>query len=71
MICLDEKNQHFVHNDQNIMIMKELQKMFGEMYLGGRGSISTDVSFILENLRINCQMDAGEFEGLLYYMLSE
>ena len=39
-------------------------------YLGGR-AISTDVFFILENLRINCQMDAGEFEGLLYNILSE
>ena len=27
--------------------------------------------FILENIRINCQMDASEFEGLLYNMLSE
>ena len=33
--------------------------------------MSTDVFFILENLRINCQMDAGESEGLLYNMLSE
>ena len=51
--------------------MKELQKSFGEIYLGGGGSISTDVFFILENLRINCQMDAGEFEGLLYNMLTD
>ena len=33
--------------------------------------ISTDHFFIFENLRINCQMDASEFEGLLYNMLSE
>ena len=50
--------------------MKELKNINGEIYLGG-GAISTDVFFILENLRINCQMDAGEFEGLLYNMLSE
>ena len=51
--------------------MKELQKQFGEIYLGGEKSISTDHLFILEILRINYQMDASEFEGLLYNMLSE
>ena len=40
------------------------------MFRGGE-TISTDDFFILENLRINCQMDAGEFEGLIYNMLSE
>ena len=52
------------------MIMKELQKIFGEIHLGG-GEIAIDVFFILENLSINFQMDAGEFEVLLYNMLSE
>ena len=32
---------------------------------------STDHFFILENLRINCNMDAIEFEGSLYNMFSE
>ena len=27
--------------------------------------------FILANIKMNCQMDASEFEGLLYTMLSE
>ena len=27
--------------------------------------------FILANITTNCQMDASEFEGLLYNMLSE
>ena len=40
-------------------------------YIYGGGLISTDVLFILENLGIIFQMDAGEFEGLLYHMLSE
>ena len=43
---------------------------FGEMYLGKK-TIATDVFFILENIRIYCQMDAGEFDGLLYTILSE
>ena len=38
------------------------------MYLGKK---TTDAFFILENLRINCQMGAGKFKGLLYTMLSE
>ena len=52
------------------MIVKELQKRFGEIFLGGK-SISTDMFFILENIRITFQMDASEFKGLLYNMLSE
>ena len=51
--------------------MKELQKCFDDIYLEGSKSISTDVFFILVTLRINCQMDTGEFEELLYNMLSE
>ena len=27
--------------------------------------------FILENIITNCQMDASEFEGMIYTMLSE
>ena len=52
------------------MIMKELQEKIGDIYLG-KQSISTDELFILENLRINYQMDAGEFEGLLYIIFFE
>ena len=33
--------------------MKELQKRFGEIYLGGKKTISTDNLFILGNIRIN------------------
>ena len=51
--------------------MKDPQKYFGEIYLRGKKIISTDVFFILENIRINYQMDASEFEGLLYNMFSE
>ena len=50
--------------------MRELQKYFGEIYLGKK-TISTDMFFILEKKKTNCQMDASAFEGLLYNMLSE
>ena len=33
--------------------------------------LSTDIFFILANITANCQMDASEFEGMLYTMLSE
>ena len=52
------------------MIMKELQICFGDIYLGG-GIFANDVLFIMENIRIDCQMDAGEFEWLLYTIFSE
>ena len=42
-----------------------------EIYLGGGKKKSTDMFFILENIKTNCQMDTSEFEGLLYNMLSE
>ena len=52
------------------MIMRELQKFYGEIYLGEKIN-STNMFFILENIMTNFQMDASEFEGLLYTMLSE
>ena len=52
------------------MILRELQKQFGGIYLGG-GEISIDMFFILENITTNCKMDASEFEGMLYTMFSE
>ena len=67
----EKKSQHFAHNLQNTMIMKELKKCFGDIYLEGEQTISTNHFFILENLRINYQMNASEFKGLLYNMLYE
>ena len=52
------------------MIMRELQKCFGEIYLGGN-FLFTDMFFILANIRTNCHMNDSEFEGMLYTMLSE
>ena len=42
------------------MIVNGLQNVFGEMYLD---LFSTDVLFIIANIRIRFQMNAGEFEG--------
>ena len=53
------------------MIMKESHNKFGEIHLGGKKTISTDVFFILENITTNFQMDASKVEGLLYTMLSK
>ena len=47
------------------MIVKQSQKVFGKMYLG-KETIATDAFLILENIRIDFQMDASEFERLLY-----
>ena len=46
------------------MIVKELQKNFGDICLEGKKTISTYGFFIIENLRIDCHMDAAEFEEL-------
>ena len=66
------KIQHFVQNYQKIMIMKDLQKRFGEIYLGGKRN-STNDFFILENIWINCQMDASDLQRVLqtkYYIIT-
>ena len=70
MIGQDKKSQHLAHNYQNIIIIKELQKKIGEIYSGVE-FFPTDEFFILVNLRIKFQIDAGDFERLLYNMLSE
>ena len=51
---LERESQDFVHNFQNIMILRELQKNFGGIYLGGKKTICTDMFFILENITTNC-----------------
>ena len=53
------------------MIVKELQISWGEIYLGGKKTIATDVCIIISNIGIYFQMDAAEFEGCLYTILSE
>ena len=69
MNWLDIKNKHFAYHDQNTMILKELQKTFGEMYLEVLKTISSDKLFIITNIRIVFKMDAAEFEDLLYDIL--
>ena len=71
MISLDKNNSKFVHHYKTIIILKELQNCLGEIYLGGKKTIATDVIFIITNIRIECQMNAAEAEGLLYNILSE
>ena len=41
------------------MIVKELRFIFGEIYLGRKKTIATDFFFIMENIRIDCHMDAS------------
>ena len=48
----------------------ELQKCFGDIYLGKIYLILLMISLFWKS-KVNYQMDAGEFEGILYNMLSE
>ena len=54
MIIGMDKNQTFVHHYQNIIIVKLLQKIIGDIYLGKEKTIATGVLFIMENTRIYC-----------------
>ena len=69
MNCIDIKNKQFLCHNQKITIVKELQKMFGEMYLCGKKTISSDELFNITNIRIDFQMDSAEFEGLIYTIM--
>ena len=71
MISLDENNKQNAHHNQKTIPMKELQKMFGEIYLRWGETITTTEFFMILIIRIACKMDAAEFEGLLYTILSE
>ena len=53
------------------MIFRELQKSFGEIYQGGKKTIYTDIFFMVTNISTTCQMDASEFEGMIFNMLSK
>ena len=66
---LKRESQDFAHNIQKIMILRELQKIWGDIFR--RGEISTDMFFILANITTNFKMYASEFEGMLFTMLSE
>ena len=64
-------SQYFVHHFQKNKIFRELKKSYGEIYLGGKKTISIDMFFILANITTNCQMDSSESEGMIYTMLYE
>ena len=61
IISLDKNNKQFDRPCQKIVIVKELQKIIGEVYLGGGGTITTDGFFIIVNVRIDFQIDAADF----------
>ena len=46
-------------------------ELFCGIYLGGNETISTDILFNMGDIRIYCQINEAEFEGLLYTILSE
>ena len=58
-----------MHRYKKVVTMKELHNIFDKMYLGVWNIIITDEFFIITNVRIYCQMDAAEFERLLYTIL--
>ena len=51
--------------------MKELQNIFGDIYLGGKKTKVSYDFFIVTNTRINQHMVASEYEGMVYKILSE
>ena len=68
---IDSNDEKFASHYQNILIVKELQKGFGEMYFGSKKTILSDNFFITTNTRINNHMDAGEFDGFFHRRLLE
>ena len=70
MTCIDKDNQHFSYHNYDSMIVKYLQNICGEMYLGGLKTFLMMFS-IVKNISINFHMDADELDGFLYNTLSE
>ena len=68
-LYFDDKN--FAYNYRKGIILQELQNIFGHIYIGGQKTLITDHLFIGGNVRVNEQMNASEFERLLYIILSE
>ena len=68
---IDRNDEKFASHYQHILIVKELQKGFGEMYFGSKKTILSDNFFITTNTRINNHMDAGEFDGFFHRRLLE
>ena len=68
MYILDRKNKQISHYYQNIIILKELQKCFGNMYFGWGGT-TTDELFIISNIRIDFEMYATGFKELFFIIL--
>ena len=66
MNCLGSYEDQFLSYYQKILVLKYLQKHFGEMYLGGKNNIVRDDLFIVKNIKIYNNMYASEFKGLIY-----
>ena len=58
MACLDINGEKFVSHYQNILIVKELQIRFGDMYLDGKDTFLSYNLFIVTNISIDHHMDA-------------
>ena len=53
---LDSNYKQFTSHYQNILILKELQNIFGDIYLGGKKTKVSYDFFIVTNTRINQHM---------------
>ena len=56
---------------QKIMILQVIQQIFGEMLIGGRKIVKSDMFFEVTNIRTNIQNSSSWFEGLNYNQVTE
>ena len=54
-----------------MFILEGLQKMFGQLYVGGKNTNITDILFHRKHMSIDQHMDASEIEILIFTMSSE
>ena len=54
-----------------MVILEELQKIFVQLYIGGKNTIITDNLFHVTHIRVDQHMYASEVGVLILTMLSE
>ena len=53
------------------MILKVIQQIFGEMLIGGRKIVNSDMFFEVNNIKTNIQNSSSWFEGLHHNQVTE
>ena len=66
---LDDNEDEFGYKFQKIILLQEIQRIYGEMLIGVRRTVLTESSFEAMNIRKNAQNYPSWCDGLLHEVL--